>query len=888
MHVLRNASTAILAVVLGLSSAIVATASGVASATTTNTWTTCVTVTGQLANPVGAQVCGSTLELAMSHMPANEAVEVQTSGGSTVATGTTDASGSLIVRNLDAGQYLVHDAGSFGFDDTDLVTVMPAEGSPTVNGTTPASAHLYDSQVLKAGLNYITTRDGTKLAATVRLPFGQKTITGKLPTIIEYSGYNTAAPKSLTDAILCPVLKNCGNYAHMGDPLLPSTSTVLGAVVGPVMGFAVVSVQMRGSACSGGAFDLFGYPSDYDGYDVVETVAAQSWVKGHKVGMVGISYSGISQLEVAGTQPPHLAAITPLSPTDDLFSTGYPGGIYNDGFAKGWIQERIHDAQPTVVADGADLKVKATATSAATYSGGQGWTAAEIAAEMGASWKAGTGGSSTCLANQALHAQSQDLASLVGPSLQRDPSLFDRRSPTVWASNINIPTYLVGSLQDEQTGPQWTNLIGAFPESNKDVYVTMDNGTHIDSVGPLTLSRWLEFLQIFVGGKAPSGPGVLGGIFAGLFIPTLISGNAANATALPDPRFTKAGTAKAAATAFRAGTPHVRILLDNGGGAKVPGSMDPTGEIDSASWPLADAKSSTASWAFYADGSMGDPADCSGANAPARCSNTTPDMSFSPNPKTGSDKISLPGTSSTSCTTGAFDVQPCYHWTQVANGDGLKFISDPLASDLVIAGDAAVKLQVASTTTDADLQATVSEVRSEKLKVDGGAKSKVATEEYVASGFLRASARKLKDSSTPLAPRPTYLSSDQQLLTPGTPVSVSIPMGTIAHLFRKGTRILITISAPGGDRPSWTFDTPANGGSDRTSISGLGDVASASFSFRIVKKLATSLRVPVGKKDDAKSSLQYTSPSCSALKDTRYLYGSLRGEPCRLYVPQVL
>ena len=49
--------------------------------------------------------------------------------------------------------------------------------------------------------------------------------------------------------------------------------------------------------------------------------------------MVGISYSGFSQLVVAGTDPPDLAAITPLSPTDDLYSTGYPGGIYNDGFA---------------------------------------------------------------------------------------------------------------------------------------------------------------------------------------------------------------------------------------------------------------------------------------------------------------------------------------------------------------------------------------------------------------------------------------------------------------------------------------------------------------------------------------------------------------------------
>ena len=76
---------------------------------------------------------------------------------------------------------------------------------------------------------------------------------------------------------------------------------------------------MRGSGCSGGAFDLFGWPTTYDGYDAIETVAAQDWVKGGKVGMGGISFSGITQLFTAGTQPPHLAAVAPLSVTDDVY-----------------------------------------------------------------------------------------------------------------------------------------------------------------------------------------------------------------------------------------------------------------------------------------------------------------------------------------------------------------------------------------------------------------------------------------------------------------------------------------------------------------------------------------------------------------------------------------
>ncbi len=54
------------------------------------------------------------------------------------------------------------------------------------------------------------------------------------------------------------------------------------------------------------------------------------WVKGNKVGMVGLSYSGITQLYVASTQPPSLAAITPLSVIGDSWQMAWPGGKATD------------------------------------------------------------------------------------------------------------------------------------------------------------------------------------------------------------------------------------------------------------------------------------------------------------------------------------------------------------------------------------------------------------------------------------------------------------------------------------------------------------------------------------------------------------------------------
>ncbi len=90
---------------------------------------------------------------------------------------------------------------------------------------------------------------------------------------------------------------------------------------------------MRGTGCSGGSFNYFEALQGLDGYDIIETVARQPWVLGHRVGMLGISYGGISQLFVGATDPPHLAAITPLSVIDNTATTLYPGGLLNTGFA---------------------------------------------------------------------------------------------------------------------------------------------------------------------------------------------------------------------------------------------------------------------------------------------------------------------------------------------------------------------------------------------------------------------------------------------------------------------------------------------------------------------------------------------------------------------------
>ena len=633
---------------------------------------------GSSAGASAFQGHGSIDEAYVLGAPPGSHLRVVNAAGATVGAGDVDRLGSLVVRNLTPGNgYRFADGTGAGARTTPAFSVLSTSSTPP--------APFYASQHLHAGLNYLRMRDGVLLAATVRLPPGKTLSDGPFPTVIEYSGYAVAGPHSLITA-----LEGGGSSS---DPLLPSTSTIVGSVVAPLLGFATVSVQMRGTGCSGGAFDLFGLPSDYDGYDVVQAVGAQPWVLHHKVGMVGISYSGFSQLVVAGTRPPDLAAITPLSPTDDLYSTGYPGGIYNDGFAASWVAERVSDAQPAP-------------------QGGQPWAAAEIAT-----------GDATCLDNQRLHLQAQSLESLVRPGLSREPSLFDRRSPTVWATHISVPVFLVGALEDEQVGPQWPALVTALAR-DRDVYVTMLNGTHTDSLGPDTITRWLEFLDLYVADRVPSPSPTLSAL-----APTLYSGLTGGAKSAPPPavRFTAAPSVPAARAAFAQQDPRVRVLFDNGGGSLGPGALQPTYQGAFSSWPPPGA---VVRYHLGPGGTLATSAPGGSSTAAFR-----PDPAVRP-----ADDLAS--------SANAWAAQPPYDWTPVPAANGVAFETPAFTTATTIVGPASLNLALQSTAPTTDLQVTVTEVRP-------GA----AVEEYVTSGFLRSSDRALSTASTDLDPVPTYEAS---------------------------------------------------------------------------------------------------------------------------------
>ena len=265
-----------------------------------------------------------------------------------------DALGGIVFRNVKPGAgYRVRVPGRRGAESPPFTVISSRPAPP--------STRIYDQALPTSGYGYLTTRDGTQLAIDVRLPAGS----GPYPTLIEYAGYGYA------------------------DPAGPDSGI---AQIANLLGFAVVDVNMRGTGCSGGAFNYFEPLQNLDAYDVIETVAHQPWVLHHRVGMMGISYGGISQLFVAATDPPDLAAIAPLSVIDSTATTLYPGGLLNTGFALGWAEDRDHDALP------------------ASPTGGQPWAYKRIQE-----------GDETCKANQDLHGEAVNQVAKVARQLPLRP-----------------------------------------------------------------------------------------------------------------------------------------------------------------------------------------------------------------------------------------------------------------------------------------------------------------------------------------------------------------------------------------------------------------------------------------------------------------------------------
>jgi predicted acyl esterase len=680
--------------------------------------------------------------------------------GRVVAARRADALGGVVFRGVRPGTGYRISAG------------RARSGRLTVFGNRPAppTTRIYHQRLQDGGYGYLRTRDGTTLAIDVHLPGPAGA--GPYPTLVEYSGYGYADPAGPQNGI---------------------------APIANLLGFAVVDVNMRGTGCSGGSFDFFEPLQSLDGYDVIETVARQPWVLGHRAGMMGISYGGISQMFVAATDPPHLAAIAPSSVLDSTATTLYPGGILNTGFAVPFGRARAHDALPS------------------SPHGGQPWAFARIRA-----------GDRTCAANQVLHGEAPNPLGQIRANRYYVPAVADPLAPVRFVHRVHVPVYLACAWNDEQTGAHCADLAQHFTGTRRR-WFTFTNGTHIDSLDPAAFNRWYDFLELYVAHRVPRLSGAVRGLAPIVFSTAMGIGGV---TLPPDP-IQAEPTYGAALAAFQR-LPAVRVLFDNGAGGATPGAPYPGFEHSFPRFPVPGTQAR--SWYLGAGGAL----------TSGRATRASSDAfrwnprARSPTSFTGADDGS-PG--------GLWRATPAYHWQQDPPGSAASYVTPPLTGNTVVIGGGAVQLWMKAAAPSVDLQVTISEVRP-----DG-------RETFVQNGWLRVSERRLDQrASTLLEPVLSLRRSDAAPLPGGRWAEVTVPLYYEGHAYRRGSRIRLTVEAPGGDQPVWAFAQTQPRRPVTVRIAHSRRMAS-----RLILPVVPGTGVPTG------------LPPCPGL----------RGEPCRPYRPYV-
>ncbi|HET7507426.1 MAG TPA: CocE/NonD family hydrolase [Solirubrobacterales bacterium] len=726
----------------------------------------CCLLAGLLAAPSSAladptfDAHGSVEQVYATGLEPGASVALLDSGGQTVATRTANALGGTLFRNVAPGSgYKVASGG----EESGALEVLTDQSAP------PDPGSLYGQSIPEDGYGYLTTRDGTKLAIDVHPPSDVAGVlpgvelpslpSGPTPTLIEYSGYGYANPDGPENGI---------------------------SIIANLMGFTVVDVNMRGTGCSGGAYDFFEPLQNLDGYDVVETVAHQPWVLHNKVGMMGISYGGISQLFTAATKPPSLAAISPLSVIDNTQTTLYPGGILNTGFALEWAKERVQNAE------------------ASDEDSGQHWAYERL-----------QGGDTVCEENQALHPEAANLLQKIEENDHYVPEVADPLSPVTFVDKIDVPTFMACQWTDEQTGGHCPTLAEHMTGTDKK-WFTFTNGTHIDSLDPETFNRWFDFLQLYVAERPPITTAAAVQAAAPVIFEEAMG--IQGVTLPPDPIQQKLTYGEALA-AFEAQKP-IRVLFDNGAGKDPLGQASPgkpypgfEESFDEFPVPGTDAER----WYLAPGGGLGESAPAgSGADEFTWDANALPKTDFSGG--TGSQDGGL------------WTQTPDYHWEQNPAGSAVSYLTPPLADDTTVVGAGAVEVWVRSSTPNVDLQATISEVRP-----DG-------KETFVQNGWVRANERKLDSAkSNPLEPVLSLRESDVEAMPGDQFVPVTIPLYYEGHAYRAGSQIRVTIAAPNGTQPIWAFDETEPEGTAQVAIAYGGATPSS-----LLLPVVPGVNVPTG------------------------------------------
>ena len=508
-------------------------------------------------------------------------------------------------------------------------------------------------------------------------------------------------------------------------------------------GYAVVGLNIRGTGCSGGEFDYFEPRQSEDGREAIEYLTQQPWSNG-RLAMVGKSYPGITQLFVAGQPlerggsvdtPDGLVAIVPGHVFSDLYrDVPFPGGIMNVTFAAGWSAGRIYEPFQAPIEDQLNKQ--------------------EFDQQ--------------CSINMAQHAANPPQNPFVKAIYnQYDGDLFWERSPWYWAHNIEVPTFLIESWQDEQVGSRATEITERFAK-DLEWRALFTNGDHGEYYGNHVLPYIDEFLSFYLKQEIPAS-------YAGGTVTEFTPKNPNSPHPDKDAEkgkgttTTRPETFEEALARFEASEP-VRINWETGaGGGRVPAFTE---TYDG--WPS--SEQTPFRLHFNSDGTMSQQPDADGG-----------EVTY--------DYVPGYGTQARGGHTLADEPQPLANWSEKPpDGTFAMFETSALESDKLFAGPGSVDLTLSSTAPDTDLQVTLTEVRPDGQEV------------FVQQGWLRASHRAEDPTqSTELRPYQTHVAGDALPLVPMEPTQMRIEIFPFAHAFRAGSTIRLYVEAPHVKPDLWGF-----------------------------------------------------------------------------------
>ncbi|MEV6072686.1 CocE/NonD family hydrolase [Nocardia sp. NPDC052001] len=201
----------------------------------------------------------------------------------------------------------------------------------------------------------ITMSDGTVLKGNVYHPADAsgRPIDTPTPTVLNLTPYTKLVSNVADSAFAIPGLGDAlvnvfRNINLSGTPISGFGELLNAAGNGELRNFSVdrqliksgytqVVVDVRGTGFSQGEWDMLRGREQQDTVETIDWASKQSWSNG-RVGMNGLSYSAINQVQAAEKQPPALKAIFPIVPGSDLVDDVLaPGGGFGFNFIPLWL-----------------------------------------------------------------------------------------------------------------------------------------------------------------------------------------------------------------------------------------------------------------------------------------------------------------------------------------------------------------------------------------------------------------------------------------------------------------------------------------------------------------------------------------------------------------------